>query len=239
MQLERYFEVSECSDLVSFEASLLRMAEDLGFQFVNAVVVSEGPLRSKPHVAVIGNTPQTLLEATSNPELMARDPVASRLKQTALPFTYDQDFYVRNGAAELWEEQASFGFREGIAVALHLPDHRHFLLGVDGPERLPARTQELYRLMADLQFFAVHAQAAALRLMAEPAQQALLEFSDREIEILQWAMAGKSAQVTASLLGISHHGVNYHMGNVYRKLGVASKSQALMRAVELGIIRAR
>ncbi len=238
MQLERYFEVSECRDLASFEATLLRMAADLGFQFINAVVVSEGPLRSKPHVAVIGNTPQTLLDATSNPELMARDPVASRLKQTSLPFTYDQDFYVKGGAAELWEEQASFGFKEGIAVALHLPDHRHFLLGVDGPDRLPARSEDLCRLMADLQFFAVHAQTAALRLMAEPTQHPI-EFSAREIEILQWAMAGKSAQVTASLLGITHHGVNYHLGNLFRKLGVASKSQALIKAVELGLIQAR
>jgi len=37
-----------------------------------------------------------------------------------------QDTYVREGLGDKWEEQARFGYSNGIALALHLPEGRHF-----------------------------------------------------------------------------------------------------------------
>lgn len=51
--------------------------------------------------------------------------------------------------------------------------------------------------------------------------------SEMQAEILHWAAAGKSNGDIATILGISRRGCDYHMGEIYRKLGVSSRSQAV------------
>ena len=50
-------------------------------------------------------------------------------------------------------------------MALHLPEGRHFMLGVDRDRALPSDRHELTRVVADLQLFAVHALDAAMRVL--------------------------------------------------------------------------
>ena len=82
-----------------------------------------------------------------------------------MPIIWDQSTYAESGVGEMWEVQARFGYCSGIAMALHLPDGRHFFLGVDRDKPRPARHREVTRMVADLQLFAVHAQDAALRIL--------------------------------------------------------------------------
>lgn len=239
MHIDRYIEVSQSEDVATFERLLIRTADDLGFGFVNAVLVAERPIKGDPKVVVVGNTPPALIEAGRNPALLARDPVTERLKKSSLPFAYDQKFYSDAGAGDLWEEQARFGYKEGICVALHLPEHRHFLIGVDGDNPLPPPDEHLSRLMADLQLFAVHAQSAAVRLLMPSAEEPQPQLSARELEILKWTMEGKSASVVAEILGLSRHTITYHLASVLRKFGVATKHQAVLRAIEMGMVERR
>ena len=186
---------------------------------------------------MIRNTPNGFAELSGNTEHVRRDPVIHRLKRLSVPFVYDQALYVAEGAADLWEAQAAHGYKYGINVALHLPGHRHFVLGVDREEALPTDEARLARLMADLQLMAVHAQAAADRLLVPQGADAQRpRLTAREMEILQWTRAGKSAWQTGVLLSISEATVNFHLRNLCQKLGVASKHQAVLRALALGLI---
>ena len=92
---------------------------------------------------------------------MRRDPVMQHCRKQSVPIIWDQQTYTGQGLGILWEQQAQFGFSTGIAMALHLPEGRHFVLGVDRDQPLPNDAGELQRVVADLQLFAVHAQEAA------------------------------------------------------------------------------
>ena len=48
-------------------------------------------------------------------------------RRQSLPIIWDQGTYTSQGQGDLWEEQARFGYQTGIAMALHLPEGRHFL----------------------------------------------------------------------------------------------------------------
>ncbi|MFZ4058109.1 MAG: response regulator transcription factor [Ferruginibacter sp.] len=56
--------------------------------------------------------------------------------------------------------------------------------------------------------------------------------SDREKEILQCAMDGKEYQAIAEQLFLSKHTVRQHMKNIYRKLHVSSKVEALQISIK-------
>lgn len=58
----------------------------------------------------------------------------------------------------------------------------------------------------------------------------------REIEILHWGAAGKTSGEQATILDISPSTVNFHIKNIYRKLNVNNRAQAMVAASEMGLI---
>jgi DNA-binding CsgD family transcriptional regulator len=60
--------------------------------------------------------------------------------------------------------------------------------------------------------------------------------SEREREILLWVTRGKSNNVIGSILGISPSTVDTYMRRIFRKLDVADRTSAAMRAIATGII---
>ena len=58
----------------------------------------------------------------------------------------------------------------------------------------------------------------------------------RELEILEKIVSGLIDKEIATELHISEHTVRSHIKNIYRKMGVSSKSQAAVKAITKGII---
>ena len=61
--------------------------------------------------------------------------------------------------------------------------------------------------------------------------------SDREIEVLQLVGQGKSNKEIAVDLNISINTVKVHIGNIFQKIDVASRTEATLFAIEHGIIK--
>jgi len=185
----------------------------------------------------IDNAPAGFASVAHNVSGMRRDPVMQHCRRNTVPIIWDQDTYTRQGLGELWEEQARFGYHTGIAMALHLPEGRHFAFGVERDQPLPSDRGELLRLVADLQLFAVHAQDAAMRLLspvAPPFDRPAL--TARELEALRWTMEGKTAWEVGAILGITERTAVLHVNNAMHKLDCTSKHQAVLRALRLGLI---
>jgi DNA-binding CsgD family transcriptional regulator len=203
---------------------------------VAAVTVVEHGIAGTDFISV-DNTPLGYSSTFRDPMVQRRDPVMQHCRRQSVPIIWDQQTYTGQGLGELWEEQAQFGYSTGIAMALHLPDGKHFVLGVDRDQPLPSNTSELQRLVADLQLFAVHAQEAAVRLLLpatlQPDRPAL---TPRELEALHWTMEGKTAWEVGAILGISERTAVLHVNNAMHKLGCTSKHSAVLKALRLGLI---
>jgi DNA-binding CsgD family transcriptional regulator len=219
-----------------FRSEVVRFTRALGFNTVSAMAVVDHTVGRSEFVS-IDNAPPGYAEAINDVPSMRRDPVMQHCRRHSVPIIWDQATYTSQGLGELWEEQARFGYRTGIAVALHLPEGRHFAMGVARDKPLPTDGGELTRLVADLQLFAVHAQDAALRLLLpstlQPERPAL---TPRELECLRWTMEGKTAWEIGAILGISERTAVLHVTNAMHKLDCASKHQAVLKALRLGLI---
>lgn len=62
------------------------------------------------------------------------------------------------------------------------------------------------------------------------------ELSDRESEILQLLGEGNSYAAIAKIIYLSVDGVGYHIRNIYRKLQVNNKSEAVAKGISEGLI---
>jgi DNA-binding CsgD family transcriptional regulator len=233
-----YQSVLEARDRGEFREAVLRFTQQLGFQTVSAMTVIDHRLGDSEFITV-DNTPSGYQEYFHDTSGGRRDPVMQHCKRHSVPIVWDQDTYTELGLGSLWEEQARFGYRTGVAVALHLPEGRHFLIGVDRDQPLPADRGALTRVVADLQLFAVHAQEAALRLLTPPPADGAErpQLSARELEALRWTMDGKTAWEVGTIMGISERTAVHHVQNAMRKLDCATKHQAVLKALRLGLIQ--
>jgi DNA-binding CsgD family transcriptional regulator len=235
MDLQSYFDISQAPDKAAFKRRLIDFAHHMDFPLVGAALVAEQPDKG-PVFSYVGNRPEAFV-AGADKELAKVDPLMTKMRRQGLPVMYDQKFYVEAGAPALWEAAAPYGYRTGIMVALRLSGTQQFLLGLDRERALPRSDQKITRLLADLQMLAVHCQDAAQRFMApEVAAPPIPNLSERELEVLRWTMAGKTAWETGQLLCISEPTVKYHLRNTLAKLDVPSKHMAVLKAISLGLI---
>jgi DNA-binding NarL/FixJ family response regulator len=65
----------------------------------------------------------------------------------------------------------------------------------------------------------------------------LVDLSDREIETLTWLARGKTAQEIAELLTVSRRTVHFYVENARTKLGVKTRTEAVIKAALGGLIK--
>jgi ATP/maltotriose-dependent transcriptional regulator MalT len=75
----------------------------------------------------------------------------------------------------------------------------------------------------------VFGEAAASQPLIEP-------LSERELEVLRWVAAGYSNQEIAQELVVTVSTVKKHIYNIFGKLEVGSRTQAVARAKELELL---
>ena len=79
---------------------------------------------------------------------------------------------------------------------------------------------------------AAHSLLAAMESADDPRQRVM---SAREQQVLQ-RLAGRRDKQIAAELGLSAHGVRYHLRKLFAKLGARNRAEALRRAREMGLI---
>ena len=231
-----YLSVMQASTPSEFQTEIVRFGQALGFKTISATTVIDHP-RSATEFHCVDNTPLAYSQSFRDPALALADPVMQHCKRAAVPIIWDQETYVSGGSADVWDDQAQYGYHTGIALALHLPDRRHFFLGVDRDRPLPTNSRAVTRMVAELQLFAVHAQDAAFRIFAPaPPPPDVPTLTPRELEALRWTMEGKTAWEVGVIMNISERTAVLHLQNGMHKLDTATKHQAVLKAIRLGLL---
>lgn len=237
MLQDGYLSVMEAATPLDFRNQVVRFAEALGFKTVSAMAVIDHTSNGSEFYSV-DNTPLAFSTTFHDAEVWRLDPVMQHCKRAAVPIIWDQDTYVSRGQGEMWEHQAHFGYRTGVALAIHLPGGKHFSLGVERDRPLSPNPRTLTRIVAELQLFAVHAQDAAFRIFApapNPAQD-IPSLTPRELEALRWTMEGKTAWEVGAIMNISERTAVLHLQNSMHKLSCVNKHQAVLKAIRMGLL---
>ena len=237
---DEFVRVGMASDLGALEFEVQKFTSSLGFERYGVVVLHDdfsGPSSCK-RAGAIENVPHEYAEIYNNSALVKCDPVLQHCKRSSFPGVFGQDAYVDAGAGERWERQALFGYGYGIATAFHLPGNRHVLFGIDRRDKLPSAPSELVELVSRVQLFGTFVQCAALSLLyiEPPEARSRIRLSRREHECLRWAAEGKTAWETGMILSIAEGSVAKVLAAAIRKLECATKPQAVVKALRLGLI---
>jgi DNA-binding NarL/FixJ family response regulator len=117
----------------------------------------------------------------------------------------------------------------------------------DAREALAAGARGVLPRTADGDILAAALRAVALGLVvldeafapsapAEPPAELTEPLTPRELEVLQRLTQGLSNKQIAQRLGVSDHTVKFHVNAILGKLGVQSRSEAIVQAIRLGLV---
>lgn len=248
-------------DVASLKRAMVDFGRNLGFDVSAIVGVTEGvQLRAKEAPSTdnpvwVGEAPsgsheRAVLRILDNLPAGARasiepffaegtgrkDPVMQYIKVRHIPLLWDRVTYERGGAADVWEAQAAYGAKNGIAVALHLPGRKHVCYGLDRSS--PIESAEVQALFANVQLFAAYAAEAEVVFLTDSDGQGRgsASLTVRERECLKWTSEGKTAFEIAAILNLSESRVSKLLVSVNQKLCCVNKQQAVGKAVRLGLI---
>ena len=72
--------------------------------------------------------------------------------------------------------------------------------------------------------------------MSTASREGKVPLTEREVEVLNQVFEGKSSKEVARLLFVSKRTIDFHLTNIYHKLHVTNRVQAVLRAAQLGLV---
>ncbi|MBY0563102.1 MAG: LuxR family transcriptional regulator [Hyphomonadaceae bacterium] len=213
--------------------SFLDQMSTLGFPFV-ALASHVDPLNPPPGAVMVLRYPNTWVEHYSAQQYQRFDPVFEVAKRRVTPFRWSEGrFQAKLSGMQL--HVLAEGREAGIADGVTIP--------IRGPDALPASCSlvpdatgvdpEHYKLAHAM---AVYAHERARRIFAESVVAACRPLTKRERECLVLVARGKSDWAISSILGVSESAVNRVIERAKKRLGVATRTQAIVRALHTGEI---
>src|SRR5262249_13043250 len=241
MQICEFIDRSErTSNLQELFGLLVRAAGDVGF---DQVAYGALTYRESPHVtshqppAVALNYPAAWQERYFARRYHVFDPVVTHARYIPRPFAWAQlsaRFELSRMQRRVLDEAADAGLKNGVSVALHGPWGRVAVVSFASQFANADSISHFnyFNLLASQFHVAFDARAQKLRGKAAET----VHLSQREKECLRWTAQGKSSWDIGMILGISESTVAFHAKNAMRKLGTASRTVAVLRAIRLNLI---
>lgn len=234
---------TECADSKMLEVEMSAAVRRLGYHGFDAWAVTRSSL-GNPYTA------QNLWAADYAPDviksfvklgLAETCPVTARAALTTTPFDYVAELKAapQNGSSR-WQLRTLrlFGVGQAWVVPLNTVEQMRgvtaYLKGYTN-----ADAQHFLSTRHDVHLLSVAFIDAFTRINAPARQlpaQDIPALSAREVDCLQWVARGKTNWEVSQILCISENTVRYHLKNVFRKLDATSRSSAVMRAIQAGLI---
>lgn len=231
-------DVLECKSEPALLSHLVSFANYLGFEFAAAMVVTDHS-DVFTEFQTLTNAPRAFLDDFHNLDKGKLDPVSQHCKRRYSPIIWDDETYSQAGVGELWDYQAAYGYKTGVAAAMHFRRGRHFMMGFSGSNRLTPqdRTREL--LLAEFQMFASYAQATAFDMCLPPVTRSdeRSALTAREVDALRWTMDGNTTPRVAAIMSATEQVTAERLKSAMQKLACGTKYEAVLKAIRLGLVR--
>ena len=165
------------------------------------------------------------------------DPTVGHCLASTLPVIWEPETFSTPEGHALYEEACGYGIRTGVTLPIHGPNAEFGVLSFasDQPSGT-AHKRDTAHVMPMLTLVRDYAFASSIRFIDQVGGEAPPRLTRRELEVLQWVMAGKSSWEISMITRCSEATVNFHLANVRQKFNVNTRQQAVVKAISLGLL---
>jgi LuxR family quorum-sensing transcriptional regulator LasR len=223
-------------DVGSWSRALIALGEQLGFEQVLFGIVSSRYAQFE----------RAFLQSNYSPEWRQRydaehlayvDPTVGHCLTSSLPVIWAPDLFDGSAEGALYEEARSHGIVTGVTLPIHGPNGEFGVLSFASDARPGSEfTRHMARITPELTLVRDYAFASSQRFSELAGKDDVPRLTRRELEVLNWVMAGKSSWEISMITRCSEATVNFHLANVRQKFNVNTRQQAVVKAISLGLI---
>jgi len=235
--LEIIKRIQGCEDLLELKEILIEVKKELNFKHVLYAVQLPKTFTEVGNI-IIGDFPEEWMLRYAEKDYIKVDPIVHQCSKSHIPFCWDQTIFCKNPhAVNVMKEAADYELIGGICIGSlnHKGGINFFSFATN--HVVKTGSEECLRASLYLSSLHPYLDEAILKLSSNIYSNNIKEkLTKRELECLNWAVAGKASHEIAKILSISSPTVVFHLKNVIRKLNVKNRNQAIAQAVLLGII---
>ena len=232
--LENFIIATQSAQTSQQVAALLAEAVlDDGYENLAVVTMAPHRLHREPWRQV----PPHFAECYESKRWHVIDPILQRARLSALPFSWidlETETALSPAQIRMLAEMRELGIQSGLTVPFHGPRGACDVISVSkrsGKPTQPMRHPIVAAVMATA--WQRHLELTDIGARGE---FPLAKLTAREFECLDWLKSGKTSSEAALLMGISRKTVEFHVGNLFRKLGANDRVSAVVKAIRLGIV---
>ncbi|MFK3819942.1 autoinducer binding domain-containing protein [Pseudomonas sp. NPDC089407] len=223
--------VSERSPRKLFDIAV-HLAQDLGMDYLGLKIRIQIATQT-PKLYLYSNYPNGWIERCQREDFYKQDAAANVSHSSTMPVLWTDDLY--REVPQFREEACWYGLRHGWTQSVHDLQHNESQISVS--RRVgDIDSGELYGNAGNVQWLChtLHAVLGEhhLNALCPPPPK----MSERELEVLRWSAAGKTANDVACILSLSQSTVNFHIRSVITKTNAANKAGAIAIAALRGWI---
>lgn len=235
-------ELMQARDATQWSASLFNLGRTLGFDQVLFGLVGSRHARFES-AFLRSNYADNWRERYDRNGFAYVDPTVAHCLTSTLPMVWEPGLFASGTQqAGLYEEASAHGIRSGVTLPVHGPQGEFGVISFASDARADFAAQRavmealpMLALVRDYAFASSH-RFREEGVRPEEGRGAAPRLTKRELEVLQWVMAGKSSWEIARITNCSEATVNFHLANVRQKFDVNTRQQAVVKAIGLGLI---
>jgi LuxR family transcriptional regulator, quorum-sensing system regulator LasR len=230
--------LSRVESEVDVTSQLKDISITLEFEFfLYAEIVNLGKQNSM--VKIISNYPSEWRIKYDAENYIKVDPIMEHCENRLVPVIWSNIAYRSCREQEFMEEARGFGLATGISFPNHWKNGDVGVLSFANRSTSDASASSRRFdpiTIAQGALTAAFMHDAIERLVSKQKNLLRAPLTGRELECLKWISIGKTTWEISSILGISEHGVLYHIRNVMSKFDTQSRHVAVLRAMACGLL---
>lgn len=169
-------------------------------------------------------------------DLQQHDPIIKATKTALEPFFWSDALIGKEldpNEKRVMDEASEFGLDNGFVTPMHNPDGSITAVLLTGA-KIDARDPDL-RSASHL--LSLYFGTMGRRLHRTGVRRAMVRLTQRQRDCLMWVREGKSSTDIGDILGLSSRTVDEHVALACAKLGVRTRTQAVVEASMHGLIK--
>lgn len=229
---------TRCTSLQSVANAMLAALHACGFRhglYGGRFRQASGDIRQ----VVLSGYPRAWIKHYLANDYASIDPVVEAAYSQPTPVIWHAEMFDTPARLALWQHAGDAGMQRGVTVPVAASTNEVALLsGVccnSEDCEVPASDEALARLY----LIAAHTHQAVRQFVApaETRRTTPVALSGRERECLSLWLTGKTADAIGTQLAVSSRTVRFHLGNAKLKLGARNRTEALSKALAMGLVR--
>lgn len=237
--IERFSDLLCHSTVEDWRDHVFKLGNNLGYEQILLAILPH------PHAPV--ETDFAFLHSNYSPDWRSKydgekmgyiDPTVTHCASKSTPLIWSPEIFSTQNQKEMYEEASGHGLRSGVTLPIHGARGEFGALCFVADTKPDKRCQHnINRSLPELSYFRDFIFESSLQFMRPSNQKKEnVSITRCELECLKWSAAGKSSWEIGQILNCTEATVNFHFGNIRRKFNTTSRQQAVVKAINLGLI---